>query len=271
MNVNVIQGSNNQIFVHRHRPATRGRAASLATPIQQYRNTDATALWSANPSQDGAGTITLVSPGGATTDLIATRRCSRDNSAPTCRCATPSCRRRRPSSTNSPTRCPRRCLIRRRTGPQSPPVRNPGLASMSARCCQATVFSSPIRTPASPARDHRRVAGGRWHVAGTRSIVKPGQPGYRDQLFRRHGLGRDAAQRRARGEPAIFQSVRHGLASAQQWQRQRCQFTIGYLDPDLAHQRQRAAATVHGWERRPTDHRRHHGERLADHRPRRNH
>ena len=31
----------------------------------------ATALWSSNPSQDTAGTITLVSPGGATTDLVA--------------------------------------------------------------------------------------------------------------------------------------------------------------------------------------------------------
>ena len=42
----------------------------------QFNNTgilSATALWSANPSQDGAGTITLVSPGGATTDLIATK------------------------------------------------------------------------------------------------------------------------------------------------------------------------------------------------------
>ena len=31
----------------------------------------ATALWSANPSQDNAGTITLTSPGGGSTDLIA--------------------------------------------------------------------------------------------------------------------------------------------------------------------------------------------------------
>ena len=30
----------------------------------------ATSLWSANPSQDGAGTITLTAPGGSTTDLI---------------------------------------------------------------------------------------------------------------------------------------------------------------------------------------------------------
>ena len=32
----------------------------------------ANALWSANPSQDGAGTITLTSPNGAQTDMLAT-------------------------------------------------------------------------------------------------------------------------------------------------------------------------------------------------------
>src|SRR6202040_3905950 len=31
----------------------------------------ATSLWSANPSQDGAGTITLTSPSGSQSDLIA--------------------------------------------------------------------------------------------------------------------------------------------------------------------------------------------------------
>ena len=43
-------------------------------------------------------------------------------------------------------------------------------------------------------------------------------------------LGRIAAQRRARGEPAIFQSVRHGFAGAQQRQQQCRQFAVGDLD-----------------------------------------
>ena len=74
MNVNVIQGSNNQIsvFTGTGQQLVAGPQASQL----QFNNTgilSATALWSANPSQDGAGTITLVSPGGATTDLIATK------------------------------------------------------------------------------------------------------------------------------------------------------------------------------------------------------
>ncbi len=74
MNVNVIQGSNNQIsvFTGTGQQLVAGPQASQL----QFDNTgtlSATALWSANPSQDGAGTITLVSPGGATTDLIATK------------------------------------------------------------------------------------------------------------------------------------------------------------------------------------------------------
>jgi flagellar hook-associated protein 1 len=72
MNVTVTQGSNNQIsvFTGTGQQLVAGPQASQL----QFDNAgtlSATALWSANPSQDGAGTITLVSPGGATTDLIA--------------------------------------------------------------------------------------------------------------------------------------------------------------------------------------------------------
>ncbi len=72
MNVNVVQNSNNQISVF-----TGTGQQLVAGPQASQLNFDnvgtlsATALWSSNPSQDGAGTITLVSPGGATTDLIA--------------------------------------------------------------------------------------------------------------------------------------------------------------------------------------------------------
>jgi flagellar hook-associated protein 1 len=74
MNVNVIQGSNNQISVF----TGTGQQLVAGPQASQLQFDDngvlsATALWSANPSQDGAGTITLVSPGGATTDLIATK------------------------------------------------------------------------------------------------------------------------------------------------------------------------------------------------------
>jgi flagellar hook-associated protein 1 len=72
MNVRVVQGSNNQVSVF------TGTGQQLVTGAQasqlNFDNTgtlSATAQWSADPSQDLAGTITLVSPGGNTTDLIA--------------------------------------------------------------------------------------------------------------------------------------------------------------------------------------------------------
>ncbi len=73
MNVTVSQGSNNQIsvFTGTGQQLVAGPQASQL----QFDNAGtltATALWNANPSQDGAGTITAVSPSGSTTDLIAT-------------------------------------------------------------------------------------------------------------------------------------------------------------------------------------------------------
>jgi flagellar hook-associated protein 1 FlgK len=73
MNVNVVQNSNNQIsiFTGTGQQLVSGSQASQL----QFNNAgtlSASAQWSSNPSQDGAGTITLVSPGGASTDLIAT-------------------------------------------------------------------------------------------------------------------------------------------------------------------------------------------------------
>ena len=73
MNVNVVRGSNNQIsvFTSTGQQLVGGVEASQLS----FGNTGtltASSLWSANPSQDGAGTITLTSPSGTQTDLIAT-------------------------------------------------------------------------------------------------------------------------------------------------------------------------------------------------------
>jgi flagellar hook-associated protein 1 len=72
MNVNVVQNSNNQISVF------TGTGQQLVAGVQASQlsfdnagTLSATSLWSADPSQDGVGTITLTSPGGTTTDLIA--------------------------------------------------------------------------------------------------------------------------------------------------------------------------------------------------------
>jgi flagellar hook-associated protein 1 FlgK len=73
MNVSAVQGSNNQISVF------TGTGQQLVSGVQasslNFDNAGtltATSLWSADPSQDGAGTITLTSPSGNQTDLIAT-------------------------------------------------------------------------------------------------------------------------------------------------------------------------------------------------------
>jgi flagellar hook-associated protein 1 FlgK len=73
MNVNVVQNSNNQIslFTGTGQQMVSGSQASQLS-FNNAGSLSATALWSANPSQDGAGTITLTSPSGATTDLVAT-------------------------------------------------------------------------------------------------------------------------------------------------------------------------------------------------------
>ncbi|MGO9702591.1 MAG: flagellar hook-associated protein FlgK [Xanthobacteraceae bacterium] len=72
MNVRVVQNPNNQISVF------TGTGLQLVSgPLASQLNFDnagtlsATTQYSSNPSQDGVGTITLVSPGGATTDLVA--------------------------------------------------------------------------------------------------------------------------------------------------------------------------------------------------------
>ncbi len=72
MNVNVITNSNNQISVF------TGNGQQLVAGVQASTlsfsgggTLSANDLWSANPSQDEVGTITLASPSGTQTDLIA--------------------------------------------------------------------------------------------------------------------------------------------------------------------------------------------------------
>jgi flagellar hook-associated protein 1 FlgK len=72
MNVRVVQGPNNQIslFTSTGQQLVGGAQASQLD-FNDVGTLSATALWNANPSQDGAGTITLVSPSGSQADLIA--------------------------------------------------------------------------------------------------------------------------------------------------------------------------------------------------------
>jgi flagellar hook-associated protein 1 len=71
MNVNVVQGSNNQVSLYTGtglQLVSSGQASQMS--FNNAGTLTATSLWSANPSQDGAGTITLTAPGGATNDVI---------------------------------------------------------------------------------------------------------------------------------------------------------------------------------------------------------
>jgi flagellar hook-associated protein 1 len=73
MSVNVVQNSGNQISVF----TSTGQQLVASTEVSQLSFDDvgtlsAAAQWSSDPSEDTAGTITLTSPGGTTTDLIAT-------------------------------------------------------------------------------------------------------------------------------------------------------------------------------------------------------
>jgi flagellar hook-associated protein 1 FlgK len=72
MNVRVVPGSDNQVtvFTGTGQQLVAGQQASQLS-FGDVGTLSPTQSWSANPSQDGVGTITLTSPGGATTDLVA--------------------------------------------------------------------------------------------------------------------------------------------------------------------------------------------------------
>jgi flagellar hook-associated protein 1 len=73
MNIKVVQTGNNQvaIFTGSGTQLVGAQARTLGFDARGALSPDL--AWSANPSQDGAGTITLTSPSGDTTDLIANK------------------------------------------------------------------------------------------------------------------------------------------------------------------------------------------------------
>ena len=77
MNVSVVQGANNQISVYTSngQQLVSGVNASKLS-FGNVGTLTATSLWSADPSQDAAGTITLTSPSGTQTDLVAEKAIS---------------------------------------------------------------------------------------------------------------------------------------------------------------------------------------------------
>jgi flagellar hook-associated protein 1 len=72
MNVTVVRGANNQISVYTGTGQQLVSGVNASTlSFGNVGTMTATALWNADPSQDQAGTITLTTTSGATTDLVA--------------------------------------------------------------------------------------------------------------------------------------------------------------------------------------------------------
>ena len=115
MNVTVVRNPDNQIsiFTANGQQLVAGPQASQLK-FSNSGTLSATSLWNANPSQDGVGTITLTSPGGSTTDLIAEGAIQSGQLGAYVQMRDDILPRRKISSTNWPIRCRRRCRTRQR-------------------------------------------------------------------------------------------------------------------------------------------------------------
>jgi flagellar hook-associated protein 1 len=72
MNVTVVRGANNQISVYTGTGQQLVSGVNASTlSFDNFGTMTAKSLWSANQSQDSAGTITLTTTSGTKTDLIA--------------------------------------------------------------------------------------------------------------------------------------------------------------------------------------------------------
>ncbi len=71
MGITVTQNGNNQVSVSTSTGLQLVGTQAAQLSFDDRGSLSATSLWSANPAQDGAGTISLVAPNGSTTDLIA--------------------------------------------------------------------------------------------------------------------------------------------------------------------------------------------------------
>jgi flagellar hook-associated protein FlgK len=72
MNVTVVRGGNNQISVYTGTGQQLVSGVNASTlSFDNVGTMTPTALWSANPSQDQAGTITVTTTSGTKTDLVA--------------------------------------------------------------------------------------------------------------------------------------------------------------------------------------------------------
>ena len=228
---------------YRQRPTTGRRPAGLAADLQQFGNAVADLVME-RQSQPGrrwhhhADLAERHHHRSASPKALS----NRDSSAPTSRCATTSCRRRKISSTNLPTRCRRRCRTRPRAARRSPRAVRRDSTSMSGRCCPAIRCSSAIPIPVTS----RTTSPSCRSARAGRCRCRSSPPNSNNQIIGINfsgGLSSVVSQlNTAFGTNLQFcQSFGHGAAGAQrQRQQQRRQFAVGDSDGDLAEGRQRA-------------------------------
>lgn len=71
MGITVTQNSNNQVSISTSTGLQLVGTQAAQLSFDDRGSLSATSLWSANPAQDSAGTITLTAADGSTKDLIA--------------------------------------------------------------------------------------------------------------------------------------------------------------------------------------------------------
>ena len=214
MNVNVVQGSNNQISVFTgtgQQLVASNQAAQLS--FNGVGTLTATSQWSANPSQDGVGTITLTSPGGVTTDLVATNSIQsgqigaylqmRDSILPQAQTQLDELANQMSQAFSNQTT-------------SGTAVTSGSQAGFSVDVGALSAGNTVQLTYTDAQNNSHTVTVVALGAGGT----LPAQPANATNptvgvnLLCRHGLGRVAAQCRARYEPAILQSIRHRVAGA---------------------------------------------------------
>jgi len=72
MDINVVPGSGNQVTIFTSSGVQLVGSTASQLSFDSHGSLSANALWNANPALSGAGTITLTSPDGSSTDLVAT-------------------------------------------------------------------------------------------------------------------------------------------------------------------------------------------------------
>ena len=126
MNVRVQKTANNRyaLFTSTGQQLVSGTQASQLS-FNNVGTLSATSLWSASPSQDGAGTITLTSPSGAQTDLIASGAIQSGEIGAYLRMRDTILPQAQTSSTKWPTKCRKRCRTRPRRARRRSPAARP--------------------------------------------------------------------------------------------------------------------------------------------------